>query len=129
MATDAAKAVGGVTGADILKAIVKDGGDASKLATAQNPGAAPKDATIAGGIALRVMAKDGKFSAPNAAADDAVATVKGASVSAVTKALDTLTIAIRSTIDEGLKSVKEAMKTNTDVIVASEKSGSGAKNK
>ncbi|ATQ15520.2 variable large family protein (plasmid) [Borrelia miyamotoi] len=112
VAADAAKAVGAVTGADILKAMVKDNGDAAKLATSQNAGAAPKDATIAGGIALRVMSKDGKFAGPSAAADDAVTAVKGVAVSAVTKALDTLTIAIRNTIDLGLKEVKEAMKIN-----------------
>ncbi|AFI32053.1 Borrelia lipoprotein-containing protein (plasmid) [Borrelia crocidurae str. Achema] len=130
MATDAAKAVGAVTGADILKAIVKDGGDASKLATAQNPGVAPKDATIAGGVVLRLVAKDGKFSAPSAAADDAVAAIKGAAVSAIIKALDTLTIAIRKTIDEGLKGVKEAIKINVNAApVVSEQSGSVGKNK
>ncbi|AHH04408.1 Variable outer membrane protein (plasmid) [Borrelia nietonii YOR] len=50
-----------------------------------------KDAVIAGGIALRAMAKDGKFAGPSAAADDAVTAIKGAAVSAVAKALDTLT--------------------------------------
>ncbi|AHH13341.1 Variable outer membrane protein (plasmid) [Borrelia hermsii YBT] len=48
------------------------------------------------------------------AADDAVTVVKGAAVSAVIKALDTLTIAIRKTIDAGLKTVKEAMKINAN---------------
>ncbi len=67
VATDAAKAVGGVRGADILEAIVEAAGDASKLATAKNPGAAPKDAVIAGGIALRAIAKNGKFAGPSAA--------------------------------------------------------------
>nr|WP_025444446.1 variable large family protein [Borrelia miyamotoi] len=91
-------------------------GDASdpigNVAATNAAGAAPKDATIAGGIALRVMSKDGKFAGPSAAADDAVTAVKGVAVSAVTKALDTLTIAIRNTIDLGLKEVKEAMKIN-----------------
>ncbi|AHH13176.1 hypothetical protein BHO_0013601 (plasmid) [Borrelia hermsii YBT] len=40
-AADAAKAVGAVTGADILQAMIKDNGDAVKLATAQNAGAVP----------------------------------------------------------------------------------------
>ncbi|WP_172966372.1 variable large family protein, partial [Borrelia miyamotoi] len=35
-------------------------------------------------------------------------------ISAVTKALDTLTIAIRKTIDAGLKDVKEAIKINAN---------------
>ncbi|ACH94177.1 variable large family protein [Borrelia duttonii] len=128
VATDAAKAVGGVRGSDILQAIVKEGGDASKLATAQNPGSAPKDAVIAGGIALRAMAKGGKF-ANGAANSDVSAAVKGAAVSAVTKALDILTIGIRRAIDLGLKSVKEAMKTNTGATaIASGKSGSSSQN-
>ncbi|AHH07028.1 Variable outer membrane protein (plasmid) [Borrelia crocidurae DOU] len=47
---------------------------------------------------MRAMAKNGKFSGSSGAAKVDVATaVKGAAVSAVTKALDTLTIAIRST--------------------------------
>ncbi|ACH92963.1 variable large family protein [Borrelia duttonii] len=133
---DAAKAVGAVTGADILQAVVKDGGDASKLAanspTSDVAGVSQnaKDGTIAGGIALRAMAKGGKFANDNTAANvDVVTAVKGAAVSAVTKALDTLTVAIRSTIDEGLKSVKEAMKTNINVTsVASENSGSSGQN-
>ncbi|UVY98932.1 VlpC52 (plasmid) [Borrelia hermsii] len=118
---DAAKAVGAVTGADILQAISKDGGDAAKLAknsaTVQVTGVAVdvKDAVIAGGIALRAMAKGGKFANDKDAVNaDVVTAVKGATVSAVTKALDTLTIAIRKTIDEGLKTVKEAMKINAN---------------
>ncbi|AFI31923.1 Borrelia lipoprotein-containing protein (plasmid) [Borrelia crocidurae str. Achema] len=73
------------------------------------------------------MAKDGKFSGSNAEAEY-TPTVKRAAVSAVTKALDTLTIAIRKTMDLGLKSVREAMKTNIDATVASEKSGSIGQN-
>ncbi|AFI31881.1 Borrelia lipoprotein-containing protein (plasmid) [Borrelia crocidurae str. Achema] len=50
--------------------------------------------------------------------------LKEPAVSAVAKALDTLTIAIRKTMDLALKSVKEAMKTNTNATsVASENSG------
>ncbi|ETZ17109.1 Variable outer membrane protein, partial [Borrelia duttonii CR2A] len=53
----------------------------------------------------------------------------GAAISAVTKALDTLTIAIRKTIDAGLKEVKAAMKINAnDITVASEKGGSSGQN-
>ncbi|ANA43976.1 variable large family protein (plasmid) [Borrelia hermsii DAH] len=71
-----------------------------------------KDAVMAGGIALRSMAKGGKFA--NSSDADVAAAVKGAAVSAVIKALDTLTIAIRKTIDAGLKTVKEAMKINAN---------------
>ncbi|WP_433996724.1 variable large family protein [Borrelia venezuelensis] len=123
-AADAAKAVGAVTGADILKAMIKDNGDAAaaKLANA-------KDGTIAGAIALRAMAKDGKFTGPSADDQGSVAPiVKGAAVSAVTKALDTLTIAIRNTIDVGLKTVKDAMKFNpTDTPVTIDKQTSETK--
>ncbi|WP_432612703.1 variable large family protein [Borrelia turicatae] len=106
---DVAKVVGSVTGADILQAMVKNAAAAVKLATTQNSGAAPKDATIAGDIALRAMAKGGKF----ATDADAKKAVEDAVVSSVTKALDTLTIAIRKTIDVGLKTVKESMKFNS----------------
>ncbi len=133
-AADAAKAVGAVTGADILQAIFKGNeGDAVRLAkhnAAAGAESNKKDAVIAGGIALRAMAKDGKFAGPNNADADAKKAVEGAAISAVTKALDTLTIAIRKTIDSGLKEVKGAMKINTnDIPVASENSGSGGQNK
>ncbi len=132
-AADAAKAVGAVIGADILQSIVKKDGDAVKLATnspiANTAVNAPKDGTVAGAIALRAMAKGGKF-ANGENADDAKKAVEDAAISAVTKALDTLTIAIRDTIDAGLKAVKEAMKiTTNDIPVASENSGSGGQNK
>ncbi|WP_330730593.1 variable large family protein [Borrelia turicatae] len=112
-AVDAVKAVGAVTGADILQAMVKEGGDTAKLAkhnaaanTIGNINA--KDAVIAGGIALRAMAKGGKFANGAANADVSIA-VKGAAASAVTKALGTLTIAIRNTVDSGLKTISEAL--------------------
>ncbi|WP_173647250.1 variable large family protein, partial [Borrelia hermsii] len=131
-AADAVKAVGAVTGADILQAIVKNG-DAAKLA--KNNGAAnaisvnAKDGTIAGGIVLRAMAKGGKFANVNNGDADAEKAVKGAAVSAVTKALDTLTIAIRKTIDAGLKIVKEAIKINAnDTPISPEQSTSKAIN-
>ncbi len=107
-----------MTGADILQSIIKDNGDAAKLAKETTGNATmPKDATIAGGIALRAMAKGGKFSnASDADAQGIITTVvKGAAISAVTKALDTLTIAIRKTIDLGLETVKGAMKINVNV--------------
>ncbi|WP_024654779.1 variable large family protein, partial [Borrelia hispanica] len=138
-ARDAVKAVGAVTGADILQAIAKgDDGESAKLAkhnnaVANNNGANAnnaRDAIIAGGIALRAMAKGGKFANASAAAAGVKANVVDAAVSGVTKALNTLTIAIRSAVDEGLKSVKEAMKINTNATtVASENSGSGGQNK
>ncbi|UPA17331.1 variable large family protein (plasmid) [Borrelia coriaceae] len=115
VAADAAKAVGAVTGADILKAMVKDNSDAVKFAKelTGNVSAIPKDAIIAGAIALRAMAKSGKFA--NGSASESKKVVEGAVVSAVTKALNTLTIAIRKTIDEGLKTVKDAMNINDAV--------------
>ncbi|ACH93800.1 variable large family protein [Borrelia duttonii] len=130
VATDAAKAVGGVRGADILQAMIKNEGVAIKFAKSNdgNAGAAPKDAEVAGGIALRAMAKGGKF-ANGTAGNDVSAAVKGAAVSSVSKALDILTIGIRRAIDLGLKSVKEVMKTNTGATaMASGKIGSGSQN-
>ncbi|WP_041177926.1 variable large family protein [Borrelia duttonii] len=111
-ATDAAKAVGAITGADILKAI--SSGKATALAnnnSAYNNVAAvtsAKDGVVAGALALRAMAKGGKF-AGNDAANDAVTIVKDAASSAVNKALSTLVIAIRSTVDSGLKTINEAL--------------------
>ncbi len=120
-AADVSKAVGAVTGADILQAIVKNAS-----ATVANA----KDGTIAGAMALRAMAKNGKFANDNAGTAEVTTAVKGAAVSAVTKALDILTIAIRKIIDAGLKEVKAAMKINTNATtVASENSGSGGQNK
>ncbi|UPA17334.1 variable large family protein (plasmid) [Borrelia coriaceae] len=135
-AKDASKAVGAVTGADILKAISTGvGSKAAVLAlkilenvasvTAANQA---KDVTIAGVIALRAMAKNGKFSGPSDGVKADVATaVKGAAVSAVTKALDTLTIAIRKTIDGGLKTVKDTIKINANDIPVTTESASATK--
>ncbi len=131
-ATDASKAVGAVTGADILKAMVRDSGNAAKLAkhsaaiAAANVNA-PKDAEVAGGIALRAIAKNGKFANGNNA-NDAKKMIERAILSVVTKALDTLTVAIRKTIDLGLKEVKKVIKISNDIPLASEKSGSGGQN-
>nr|WP_206742083.1 variable large family protein [Borrelia coriaceae] len=112
-AVDAAKAVGASTGADILKAIIKDKGDSAKLAnntptTTVTSITKSHDATIAGAIVLRAMAPGGKF-ANGTSGNDISTAVKGVAVSAVTKALDTLTIAIRKTINTGLKTVKDAI--------------------
>ncbi|UPA19290.1 variable large family protein (plasmid) [Borrelia puertoricensis] len=124
-AADAAKAVGAVTGADILQAIVKSGSSAAADAAKANA----KDGTIAGAIALTAMAKNGKFSGPSAEAAEYAPAVKGVAVSAVTKALDTLTIAIRNTIDSGLKTVKDSMKINpTDTPVTNDKQTPETKN-
>ncbi|XXG16463.1 variable large family protein (plasmid) [Borrelia puertoricensis] len=124
VATDAAKAVGAVTGADILQAMIKDNGDAAKLAAnnaANNNGIAnTKDAIIAGGIALRAMAQGGKFANSNNA--DVSTAVKGAAISAVTKALNTLTIAIRDTVDSGLQTINAALAT----VIQEDKSADSA---
>ncbi|ANF34624.1 Variable large protein 5 (plasmid) [Borrelia turicatae] len=131
VATDAAKAVGAVTGADILQAMVKDGGAATlaKNSAEQVAGANAKDSVIAGGIVLRAIAKGGKFANGNNAGNADVATaIKGAAISAVTKALGTLTIAIRNTIDVGLKEVKGAIKINaTDTPVTTDNTTSETK--
>ncbi|UPA15630.1 variable large family protein (plasmid) [Borrelia turicatae] len=131
VSTDAAKAVGAVTGADILKAMVKNT-DSIKLAknagaiAAVGVAANAKDGTIAGGIALRAMAKGGKFA--NISDAESKKSVEDVAISAVTKALHTLTIAIRNTIDVGLKSVKEAMKINsTDTSVTTDNTTSETK--
>ncbi|AHH11461.1 variable large family protein (plasmid) [Borrelia coriaceae] len=122
-AADAAtKAVGAVTGADILQAMIKDNGDAAALAKSKSNNAQinngldnKNDAIIAGAIVLRAMAKGGKFAnTSHSATLEAVDVVKGAAVSAVTKVLDTLTMAIRKTIDKGLKTVKEAMNISSE---------------
>ncbi|AHH11554.1 variable large family protein (plasmid) [Borrelia coriaceae] len=75
-----------------------------------NPANIKQDAVIAGAIALRAMAKSGKFTGPSSSTGDYVIVVKGAAVSAV----NTLTIAIRKTIDERLKIVKDTMKLSTN---------------
>ncbi|ETZ17362.1 Variable outer membrane protein [Borrelia duttonii CR2A] len=123
-AADAAKAVGGVSGADILQAMVKHN------ANNGNAGNSKKDAVIAGGMTLRGMTKGGKFAGPSDVDQGVVATiVKGAAISAVTKALDILTVAIRKTIDLGLKNVKEVIKINDNTTpVVSDKDASGVKN-
>nr|WMW27264.1 hypothetical protein MHINFGKF_00038 [Borrelia puertoricensis] len=125
-------AAGAVTGADILKAIaaadsnatkdgkVKDATDAAALALAKGTGTAndeklttaeaEKDAVIAAGIALRAMAKDGKFIVKDTAVNKTEAeAAKGVAASAVGKALSTLIIAIRDTVDTGLKSISDAL--------------------
>ncbi|AHH11451.1 variable large family protein (plasmid) [Borrelia coriaceae] len=126
----AAASIGAITGADILQAIIKskenpnaDGingienaKDAAEIAIAPavdnkkaiNQEEAKKDAVLAAGIALRAMAKNGKFAVKNTEGD-AVKTINSAAASAVTKALNTLNIAIRNTVDSGLRKISEAL--------------------
>ncbi|ETZ17261.1 Variable outer membrane protein [Borrelia duttonii CR2A] len=121
--------IGAVNGVDVLQAIAKSdenpfvdsangitkAKDASGIAVAPTVAnkkeisevAAQKDAVIAAGIALRGMAKEGKFAA-NQNAKDANA-VNGAVASAVNKVLSTLVIAIRNRVDEGLKGINEIL--------------------
>ncbi|ANF34654.1 Variable large protein 15/16 (plasmid) [Borrelia turicatae] len=128
--TEAAKAsasIGAVTGADILQAIAKSGEtadnnkniedatDAASIAAAKKEddkkeikNDAKKDAVIAAGIALRAMAKNGKFAAKSNEEKSAHA-VNGVAASAVGKTLSTLIIAIRNTVDSGLKSISDAL--------------------
>ncbi|UPA11640.1 variable large family protein (plasmid) [Borrelia parkeri] len=130
----AAASIGAVTGADILQAITKskenpkadstDGiekaTDAAEIAIAPavnnkkeiKEAEAKKDAVIAAGIALRAMAKGGKFSIKNNE-NEAVSTVNSAAASAVSKTLGTLMLAIRNTVDNGLKTISETLATVT----------------
>ncbi|WP_172642008.1 variable large family protein [Borrelia crocidurae] len=126
----AASSIGAVSGADILQAIAKskedpqvnntDGiekaEDAAGIAVApakdgkkEIKDGARKDAVIAGGIALRAMTKGNKFSIKNDADDAVIKTVNGAAASAVNKILNTLTIAIRNRVDEGLKEINKVL--------------------
>nr|QBK62552.1 hypothetical protein EZU67_05205 [Borrelia miyamotoi]QBK66301.1 hypothetical protein EZU70_04895 [Borrelia miyamotoi] len=129
----ASASIGAVSGADILKAIaaanadakkdgkVKDATDAAALALAKGTStdnedqlgdSAKKDAIIAAGIALRAMAKDGKFIVKDTAANKTEAeSAKGVAASAVGKTLSTLIIAIRNTVDSGLKTINEVLAT------------------
>ncbi|AHH13368.1 Variable outer membrane protein (plasmid) [Borrelia hermsii YBT] len=125
-AAAASASIGAVTGADILQAIAKSGKagageikieeakNAAEIAAAKADSkdlaidSAKKDAVIAGGIALRAMAKDGKFAAKNNEEKSEHA-VNGAAASAVGKTLSTLIIAIRNTVDSGLKTINEAL--------------------
>ncbi|AHH07911.1 Variable outer membrane protein (plasmid) [Borrelia crocidurae DOU] len=124
--SEAAKAnasIGAVSGADILQAIASSGKaesnkdidkaeNVAEIATAKNDSGTKEtkkqDAVIAGGIALRGMAKDGKFAAKNGE-EKAVNAVNGAVASAVNKVLSTLTIAIRNRADLGLKEINKVL--------------------
>ncbi|WP_025407659.1 variable large family protein [Borrelia parkeri] len=129
----ASASIGSVTGADILQAIVKskedpkanntDGiekaTDAAEIAIAPavankkeiKEASAKKDAIIAAGIALRAMAKDGKFAAKDE--EKSANAVNGVAANAVGKTLSTLIIAIRNTVDSGLKTISEALASVT----------------
>ncbi|UPA19351.1 variable large family protein [Borrelia puertoricensis] len=130
-AAAASASIGAVTGADILRAIASSsdataGGvdidqakDAASIASGKTDnakdltiGSAKKDAVIAAGIALRAMAKDGKFAAKQNE-DKSVHAVNGVAASAVGKTLSTLIIAIRNTVDSGLKTINAALATVT----------------
>ncbi|ANF34626.1 Variable large protein 15/16 (plasmid) [Borrelia turicatae] len=130
-AAAASASIGAVTGADILQAIAKseeakdnDVGietakNAAEIAAAKQEATktldaaeAQKDAVIAAGIALRSMAKDGKF-AVKTGENEAVKVINGAVSSAVNKTLSTLIIAIRNTVDSGLKSINAVLATVT----------------
>ncbi|UPA19048.1 variable large family protein [Borrelia puertoricensis] len=95
-------------------------GEAGKLFAIANAGNAD-NAKKSAADAAKAIVKNGKFAGSSAQADDAVTAVNGAAISAVTKALGTLTIAIRETIDAGLKTVKDAMKINsTDTLLTTD---------
>ncbi|WP_432432495.1 variable large family protein [Borrelia parkeri] len=129
----ASASIGAVTGADILKAIAKSkedptanstegiekATDAAEIAIAPavnnkkeiKDAAAQKDAVIAAGIALRAMAKGGKLAAKDE--EKSAHAVNGAAASVVGKTLSTLIIAIRNTVDSGLKTISDALATVT----------------
>ncbi|AHH09961.1 Variable outer membrane protein, partial (plasmid) [Borrelia parkeri SLO] len=104
----------------IITKIIEEAKDAASIAAAKQTDdkkeikdeSAKKDAVIAAGIALRAMAKDGKFTAKNNEEKSAHA-VNGAAASAVGKTLSTLIIAIRNTVDTGLKTISDALATVT----------------
>ncbi|WP_051373829.1 variable large family protein [Borrelia hispanica] len=123
--------IGAVSGADILKAIaganvdagkdgkVSDAKDAVALALAKGTAteneeklgdAIKKDSIIAAGIALRAMAKDGKFIVKDIGDNKTEAeSAKGAAANAVNKVLSTLIIAVRNRVDEGLKEINKVL--------------------
>ncbi|QFP42686.1 hypothetical protein F9Y90_06270, partial (plasmid) [Borrelia miyamotoi] len=110
-AAAASASIGAITGADILQAIassekaageptIEQAKNAAEIAIAKKEdnkelNTAKKDAVIAAGIALRAMAKDGKFAAKSNEEKSAHA-VNGVAASAVGKTLSTLIIAIRN---------------------------------
>ncbi|ETZ17691.1 Variable outer membrane protein [Borrelia duttonii CR2A] len=129
----ASASIGALSGSDILKAIaganadaskdgkVKDAKDAAGLALAKGTSTenddqlgdlVKKDAIIAGAIALRAMAKDGKFIVKDTAANKTEAeAAKGLSANAINKAFSTLIMAVRNTVDSGLKTINNVLAT------------------
>ncbi|AHH07823.1 Variable outer membrane protein (plasmid) [Borrelia crocidurae DOU] len=123
-AAAASATIGAVSGADILKAIsvsdeasgeptIEQAKNAAEIAAAKKEdskdlNAAKKDAVIAAGIALRAMAKNGKFVAKNNE-DKSANAINGTVASAVNKVLSTLVIAIRNKVDEGLKEINKVL--------------------
>ncbi len=125
----ASASIGAVSGVDILQAIAKSSDnvavgkasaakDAAGLAMANGDSnettdldaAAKKDAVMSAGIALRAMAKNGKFVVKDDAANKTEAEgAKGVSSNAVSKVLSTLTIAIRNRVDEELKEINKVL--------------------
>ncbi|AFI31992.1 Borrelia lipoprotein-containing protein (plasmid) [Borrelia crocidurae str. Achema] len=128
----ASASIGAVSGADILKAIaganayaskdgaVKDARDAAALALAKDTSTAnddklttaesKKDAVIAAGVALRGMAKDGKFIVKSNDSNKTEAeSAKGVAANAINKVLSTLIIAIRDAVDGGLKEINKLL--------------------
>ncbi len=123
-AAAASASIGAISGADILKAIsvsgeasgeptIEQAKNAAEIAAAKKEdskdlNAAKKDAVIAAGIALRAMAKNGKFVAKNNE-DKSANAINGTVASAVNKVLSTLIIAIRNTVDLGLKEINKVL--------------------
>ncbi|AFI31664.1 VmpB protein (plasmid) [Borrelia crocidurae str. Achema] len=127
-AAAASATIGAVSGVDILKAIASSaeaGTGEIKIGEAKNTAeiaaskkednkefgvdSVKKDAVIAGGIALRGMAKEGKFAAKNGDDGKHANAINGAVASAVNKVLSTLVIAIRNKVDEGLKEINKVL--------------------
>nr|ADJ40008.1 vls2 [synthetic construct] len=129
-ASKAAGAVSAVSGEQILSAIVKAAGEAAqdgkKPGEAKNPIAAAigkgnedgaefkdemkKDDQIAAAIALRGMAKDGKFAVKNDEKGKAEGAIKGAAESAVRKVLGAITGLIGDAVSSGLRKVGDSVK-------------------
>ncbi len=125
-AAAASASIGAISGADVLRAIAESESvvnNDGKIDTAKNAAeiaaakkednkneikdGAKKDAVIAAGIALRAMAKDGKFAAKNDKKSSNA--VNGVASGAVNKVLSALTIAIRNTVDGGLKEINKIL--------------------
>ncbi|AHH07103.1 Variable outer membrane protein (plasmid) [Borrelia crocidurae DOU] len=124
-AAAASASIGAISGADILQAIshsedvsvskdintvinVAEIAVAKKDSVTKTLDQAKKDAVIVGGIALRAMAKEGRFAAKNGDVKYPNA-VNGAVASAVNKVLSTLVIAIRNRVDLGLKEINKLL--------------------